>query len=240
MTPLRIGIIGDFNPGNPTHLATNTAIQHSARACFVEAEVEWLPTDTEHDIGRFHGLWCSPGSPYRSLDGALHAVRWARLNRTPFLGTCGGFQHAALEFARNVMHISDAQHAEYDPYASVLFVRPLSCSLVGMVLPIELKPGTLAASLYPQSRIEENYYCNFGLNPDYHAAMEAAGMEISGWDDQGEARIVELADHPFFLGTLFVPQTKSSPESPHPVVNGFVHSALTAHQSRLQSSVISD
>jgi len=226
MIPLRIGVIGDFNPGNPTHVATNTAVQHSARGHSVEAQVDWLATNEEHDFARFHGLWCSPGSPYRSLDGVLHAIRWARLNRVPFLGTCAGFQHVVLEFARNVMHISDAQSVEYDPHAAVPFVRPLSCSLVGKVLPIELKSGSLAASLYGASRIEENYYCNFGLNPDYHLELEAAGMTISGWDDDGEARIVELSSHPFFLGTLFVPQAKSTAERPHPVISGFIAMAL--------------
>ena len=162
MNCLRIGIIGDYNPDHPLHPKTNEAIRHSVDEGAGELTIEWLATEMEHDLTCFHGLWCAPGSPYHSLDGALSMIRWARMNRIPFLGTCGGSQHAILEFARNVMHLKDAQHAEYDPYASILFVNRLSCSLVGKVMPLDLKAGSLAASIYGRRRIEEHYYCNFG------------------------------------------------------------------------------
>ena len=129
-----------------------------------------------------------------------------------------------LEFARNVMHLKDAQHAEYDPYASTLFVTPLSCSVAGKIMPLDLKAGSLAASMYGTSRAEEHYYCNFGLNPEYQSALEAAGMIISGWDGQ-DARIFELPNHPFFVSTLFVPQDRSTPQKPHPIIRSFVSAA---------------
>lgn len=226
MEPLRIGVIGDFNPEYPLHPATNEAIAHCVDGGGRKLRVEWLATDREHDLSGFHGLLCSPGSPYRSLGGALAMVRWARVNGVPFLGTCGGFQHAVLEFARNVMRIEDATHAEYDPYASVLFVTRLACSLVGQTLEIQLKPGTLAAEIYSGPNAMEQYYCNFGLDFRYGTALEAAGMRISGTDASGEARIVELGGHPFFLATLFVPQAKSTVEHPHPVVRAFVTAAM--------------
>jgi CTP synthase (UTP-ammonia lyase) len=129
------------------------------------------------------GFWCSPGSPYKSLDGALEMIRWARLERKPFIGTCAGFQHAVLEFARNVLGINDAMHAEYDLNASNLIVTPLTCSLVGKKLAIRLKPGSCAASFYGATEIVESYYCNFGLNPEFRKPLESAGLVISGWDD---------------------------------------------------------
>src|SRR3989442_15811741 len=107
----RLGIIGDFNPANPTHVATNTGLQHASEALGVPVEVTWLHTDEHHDLSAFDGLLCSPGSPYRSLDGALDAIRYARENKVPFLGTCGGFQHLVIEYARNVLGIRDADHA---------------------------------------------------------------------------------------------------------------------------------
>jgi len=226
MNPLRIGIIGDFDPNYPLHPATNESIRHCVNHTSIQLEIEWLATELEHDLSRFHGLWCSPGSPYHSLAGALHMITWARVNRIPFLGTCGGSQHAILEFARNVMNIQDAQHSEYDPYASILFVSRLTCSVVGKVLPIELMAGSLAASIYGKSIVEEHYYCNFGLNPEYQSALVSAGMKISGRDDRQEARIFELPDHPFFLATLFVPQARSTEQNPHPIVRSFVSQSL--------------
>ena len=163
-------------------------------------------------------------------------IRWARVDREPFIGTCAGFQHAALEFARNVLGIKDAMHAEYDPDAPNAFIRPLICSLVGKKLAIRLKPGSRAATFYGTTEVVESYYCNFGLNPDYREPLESAGLVISGWDDTEnasavdptlpEARVIELPEHPFFLATLFVPQAASTAERPHPLIAAFCDSML--------------
>jgi CTP synthase (UTP-ammonia lyase) len=237
MTTPRIGIIGDFKPNNPTHLATNEAVRHSFARHGISAAVEWLPTDGTVDLNQFDGFWCSPGSPYKSLDGALQMIRWARLEKKPFIGTCAGFQHAVLEFARNELGIKDAMHAEYDLDAANLIVTPLTCSLVGKKLAIRLKPGSRAASFYGANEIVESYYCNFGLNPEFRGPLESAGLVISGWDDtevspsadprRAEARVLELPDHPFFVATLYVPQTASTPENPHPLIAAFCETMLT-------------
>src|SRR5208282_6192757 len=102
-------------------------------------------------------LLCSPGSPYKSLDGALAGIRYARENKVPFIGTCGGFQHLVIEYARNVMGFKDAAHAESDPYASCLFITPLSCSLVGKTMEVRVKPGTQAADIYRDTWASERY-----------------------------------------------------------------------------------
>ena len=175
----RIGIIGDFNPNNPTHTATNDGIQHAAEALGRPIEAIWLPTDESHEWGRFQGLFCSPGSPYKSLDGALRGIRFARENNIAFLGTCGGFQHLAIEYARNVLGFTDAAHAESDPYASCLFVTPLSCSLVGMTMEVSIKPGSRASVAMGSTRSLEKFYCNFGLNPDYQGQLEEHGLAIT-------------------------------------------------------------
>jgi CTP synthase (UTP-ammonia lyase) len=214
----RIGVIGDFNPQNPTHIFTNSAIQHSAEALGKSFELVWLPTDKPADYQRFQGLFGAPGSPYRSFDGALSGIRFAREHRVPFLGTCGGSQHMMIEYARNVMGLADAAHAETEPYASCLFVTPLSCSLVGETMEVIVKSGSRAAAAFQAGRSMEAYYCNFGLNPVYQQRLEEAGLTITGTDINGEARIVELASHPFFIGTLFVPQARSRPGSPHPLI----------------------
>ncbi len=110
----------------------------------------WLATETlaaAPDAVAFADvLWCAPGSPYRSLAGALAALRFGRENGIPTLGTCGGCQHIILEFARNVLGFDDAQHAEYDPYASRLFVSELTCSLAGQTMPVHCNRGRLPAS----------------------------------------------------------------------------------------------
>lgn len=232
---VRIGIVGDFDPHFPPHLATDGSIRDSALSRGLAAVAEWVPTDRIDAEGAsavhiYDGLWIAPGSPYRSLAGALRAIHLARLEGVPLLGTCGGFQHVVLEFARHVLHVEDAQHAEYDPYASRLFITPLSCSLVGQRMTVVLDPTSRAARMYGTARVSEDYYCNFGLNPQYERDLEHGGLHITGRDVAGEARIVELLAHPFFVATLFVPQLSSSAGRPHPLVTGFLAAAL-ARQS---------
>ena len=226
MASVRIGVIGDRNQANPTHVFTDASLQHAATALDVTIETVWLATDRPADYERVHGLIGSPGSPYRSFAGALAGIRHAREHDVPFIGTCGGSQHMMIEYARNVMGIEDAAHAETDPYASRLFITPLSCSLVGQTMAVAIKPGSKAAAAIGALRSMEAYYCNFGLNPAYRQVMEDSGLAVTGTDDQGEARIVELASHPFFLGTLFVPQARSRPGQPHPLIMAFCQAAM--------------
>lgn len=203
----------------------------------IDIEIQWLPTktlenDVESVISRFDGLWCAPGSPYNSMDGALNAIKFARENNYPFIGTCGGFQHVILEYARNILNFKDAQHAEYDPYASKLFISALTCSLVGKTLKILIDKNSKTYGFYNKTEIEEQYYCNFGLNPEYQKLIDEGGLKVVGADELNEARIVELSQKRFFISTLFVPQLNSSPETPHKLIIEFLKSAKEFHLSR--------
>jgi CTP synthase (UTP-ammonia lyase) len=235
-----IGVIGDFNPENATHLATDRAIEHAATKLGREFDLTWLPTDQSHDLSEFDALFCSPGSPYKNLDGALAGIQFARENNIPFVGTCGGLQHMLLEYARNVMGIRDAAHAETDPYASCLFITPLSCSLVGKTMEVTVQPGSKAAAAYQTPRSLEAYYCNFGLNPTYREPLEQAGLKVTGADQDGEVRIVELPSHNFFLGTLFVPQARSTSANPHPLILEFCRAAMRNERSALSHQLTAD
>jgi len=239
---VRVGIIGDHDPDKSSHAATGAALEHAAEYLGIGVETEWLPTvrlegRAAQTVERFDALWCAPGSPYESLEGALEAVRVAREGGVPFIGTCGGFQHAVIEYARDVLGFSDARHAEYDPYASNLFIRPLSCSLAGRKMLVEVRPGSKARDIYGASEAEEEYRCDFGLAPEHQDLIEEGGLHVSGVDAGGEARIVELADHPFYVATLFVPQMNSSAERPHPLVVAFLGAALNARERKASQGI---
>jgi CTP synthase (UTP-ammonia lyase) len=224
-----IGVIGEYDPGNETHVATDDALGHSAMRLGTQVDVEWVSSEDVGDagdgLGAFEGLLIAPGSPYRSQDGALAAITHARTVGVPLLGTCGGFQHLVIEFARHVAGIAGAEHAESHPDAPTLMVSPLTCSLVGEKMSVEVRAGTRAGDAYPQASVTEHYYCRFGLNPAYVDDLVGAGLVVSGTDQDGEVRIVELAGHPFFVGTLFVPQARSTIVHPHPLVTAFVAAA---------------
>ncbi len=228
---LTVGVIGDFNPRSETHTATNLSFNHSASSLEVEVNVEWVPTRSleEHAKDRldhFDALLCAPGSPYESMKGALNGIRFARENDRPFLGTCGGFQHVIIEFARNVMGIQDAEHAEEHPEASNLFITPLACSLVGRIEEVKLVAGSRAFAVYGRPSIMERFYCSHGLNPFRRTELEEAGLHFSGYDINGEVRILELPRAHFFLATLFVPQTSSTRSHPHPIITDLLQTAL--------------
>ena len=216
---VRIGVVGDYDPTKETHVATTSAL------ALAGAEAAWLPTDDVPELAPFDGLLIAPGSPYRSTDGALAAITYARTKDVPLLGTCGGFQHLVVEFARNVLGVEDADHGELHPDAPNLFVKALSCSLAGRQMSVTIRPDTVPASAYGVPATTERYYCNFGLNPEHLDELTAGGLRISGVDQDGEVRIIELPGLRFFVATLFVPQTSSTPEHPHPLVASFVRAA---------------
>ena len=226
-----IAVIGDFNEQYEPHAAIGSAVGHAQPLSTGEAaEVVWLDTESckvlgDSDLSNFDAFWIAPGSPYKSMEGALRVIRHARVNDAPLLGTCGGFQHVALEYARSVLGFSDAQHAEYDPYASRLFIKELECSLAGQSMQVNMLAGSVAAGAYGASSATERYYCDFGLNMDYLGDLQAGGMVVSGMDDDGEPRIIELPGLRFFVATLFVPQTRSTRERPHPLVVAFLRAA---------------
>lgn len=214
---IKVIVIGDRQPDNETHLATDAGLEHSAAQLCVPVDTAWVATAdlAEGPVGDVlagaDGLLVAPASPYESVHGALRAIQWARVNDMPTLGTCGGFQHMVIEFARNVAGVVDAAHAEYDPYASNLIVTPLACSLAGKEMEVDLLPDSRAASGYGTTHARERYYCNFGLNPERLPELISAGLAITGFDQDGEPRVIELPTLHFFVGTLFVPQAASTP-----------------------------
>jgi CTP synthase (UTP-ammonia lyase) len=232
-----IGIIGDRDPQYPLHIETENALADAAG----RSNVEWIATgrlDRASDVvlSHYSGFLVSPSSRYRSMQGALSAIRYARLNRVPLLGTCAGFQHMLIEFARNVAGLPDADHAETNPDASHLAVTPLVCSLAGQVGTVRVVAGTLAASVYAMEEIQEPFFCNYGLNREHGPLLESYGLRFTGFGTDGTVRIVELPTHPFFVGTLYVPQAGHASGKPHLLVNALV-AAARRRQARGEAAI---
>jgi len=226
-----IALLGEFTPTFKPHAATNAAIEHSCGVLGVAVEGVWIPTqDIELSLfTRFSGIWVTPGAPYKNMGKTLWAIQHAREHYIPCFGTCGGFQHIVLEYARNVLNFKDAQHAEYDPYASDLFISELACSLAGREMKLKFVEGSKVAQIYGSLSATEEYYCNFGVNPDKVQLLKSGPLRITGSDSEGEVRVIELPGHPFFLGTLFVPQTRSTSSQPHPLVTAFLRAVASTN-----------
>lgn len=233
LTDQSIALLGEYNPGFAPHAATDAAILHANALLGTAIRADWVSTafiDTTL-FERYAGIWIAPGSPYKDLEKTLRAIRHAREHGIPCFGTCGGFQHMILEYARNVLDFHDAQHAEYDPYASQLFISKLACSLSGRELTLSFTPGSQVAQIYGATTAIEQYYCNFGIDSAYVETLKHGPMRISGADAEGEIRVIEWPDHPFFIATLFVPQARSTHAEPHPLVLAFLRSvAMTGNR----------
>jgi CTP synthase (UTP-ammonia lyase) len=237
-SPVKIGIIGDYKPDFYPHQAVDASIHHAANQLDLTVEIKWLPTpflaeDPAPHLRRLDALWCAPGSPYESMTGALEGIRFARERGRPFIGTCGGFQHVVLEYARHMLDFTDAAHAESDPNASTLFISALACSLVGKTMLVYLDPSSRVFGIYQCAVVEEQYYCQFGLNPAYQETIHEGGLRVVGIDDEQGARILELPEHPFFVATLFVPSLTSTPERPHPLILAYLQAAVDCQRAEV-------
>ena len=221
--PIRIGLVGDPRDEVRAHAAIPRALALTK----LSVEPVWLPTRSlgSVSLGEFDGLWCVPGSPYENLEGVLEAIRYARENRVPFLGTCGGFQHAVLEFARNVLGRKEAVHAESSPGTPEAVISMLPCALIRVERKVRLMPGSRLALAFGTEQTTEGYQCSFGVNETWRPALEHGGLRFSAVDEEGAARGLELPDHPFFIGTLFQMELSALEERAHPVIGAFVRAA---------------
>ncbi|XXZ28330.1 CTP synthase [Sorangium sp. So ce321] len=222
---IQLGLVGDRDDAVTAHRAIPAALRLAGEALATPLSFEWVPTEEVTDVSRvahYDALWCVPASPYRSMDGALRAIRFAREQRRPFLGTCGGFQHAVIEYARNVLGWSDAEHAETAPEAQRAVIAPLECSLVEATGAVRFRAGTRIAQAYGCAEATEGYRCRYGLNPDFQAALVSSALRVSAEDDAGDVRAVELDGHPFFVATLFQPERAALAGQLPPLVAGLI------------------
>jgi CTP synthase (UTP-ammonia lyase) len=253
---VRIGILGDFNPEFRSHHATNDSLQHAAHKLKMKVESEWIPTPslsgsgTDKILECFDGLWASPGSPYKSFDGMLKGIEFARRRNWPFLGTCGGFQYAMIEFARNVLGIADADSAENNSGSKNIVIYPVACAvpngkgnapkLSGAIPQIRLRPGSYLQSFYGKNieTVTEEFFCNFEVNPEFEWSTMEAGFPVVARGPAGEIRAIESPTLLFFVATLFQPQLSSTEKKPHPVVLAFVQAAADWGRKKLDDSVL--
>ena len=194
---VRIGILGDFNAEFRSHHATNDALQHAARKLNMKVESEWLPTPSlnaanRREDARKLSTACGPRPAVRTRASTAcsKGIEFARRRDWPYLGTCGGFQYAFIEFARNVLNIEDADSAENNSGSKNIVIYPVACAvpdrkgnapkLSGVVPEIRLRPGSYLQSFYgkDQETVTEEFFCNFEINPDFEWTAMEAGFPV--------------------------------------------------------------
>ncbi|MFA6424299.1 MAG: CTP synthase [Candidatus Magasanikbacteria bacterium] len=248
---VKIAVAGKyFSTGNFTladsYISVIQAIKHAAWSEGAEAELTWIDSESyEKDPARlkelssYDALIVPGGFGNRGIEGIIAAIRYARENKLPYLGLCYGMQLATVEFARNVLGLKDADTIEVNPKTKnpIIHINPMQAQNVSKnkyggtmrlgAYDCALKSGSKTAKLYDAKNVSERHRHRYEFNNEYREAIDKAGMKIVGVNEaQNLVEIVELVDHPFFVGTQFHPEFKSRPTQPHPLFVGLVKAAL--------------
>jgi CTP synthase (UTP-ammonia lyase) len=233
---IKVALIGDFNPSVTAHIAIPKAIAIASKENNQNVEGVWVETknlsgNIDHLLAEYSGIWCVPGSPYKNVDGALSAIQYARERKIPFLGTCGGYQHAILEYARH-LGFAEADSVEVNPDASIPLIAPLSCALIEANGNILFSSESQVGQLYGTKKAVEKYRCSYGLNVKYVSIFAESDLLIAGVDSQGDPQVIELKNHPFFIGTGYQPERSALLDQRHPLITAFVK-AIVAQQANV-------
>ena len=253
---VEIAIVGKYTSLLDAYKSLNEALAHGGIANSVRVKLNWIESETfEGDNPNFdaldgaHAILVPGGFGERGAEGKIRAVRYAREKKVPYFGICFGMQMACIEAARTLCGIEKASTTEFgptpDPVVGLLteWVRGNSLEKRGVgdnmggtmrlgVYDCDLAKGSIVADIYGKSRIQERHRHRYEVNVNYKPMLEKAGLRFSGMSPDGELpEIVEIPDHPWFVGVQFHPELKSKPFEPHPLFTSFVKAAVT--QSRL-------
>jgi CTP synthase (UTP-ammonia lyase) len=225
-----IALVGDRHPDHPSHRELD-----AVRGMLGDdMSAEWVASDGDRvrAVDGFDAIWVVPGSPYADDDAVYAAIRWARQNDVPFLGTCGGLQYAVIEYFRNVLRVAGASHAESDGSDVSNVVHPLACGLRGEERLIRPIPGTRFSRLVNDKPFVGMHYCSYAPGPSDVQRLVQDGMVVEATAEDAGAEVIELPANRFYMLTLFQPHIGALAGKPlHPLLGEFVRCARAQRQS---------
>ncbi len=245
---VKIGVIGKYVNLKDAYKSLHEALVHGGMANEVKVDLEYIDSElvekegAEKLLSHLDAVLVPGGFGDRGTEGKIDAIGYARLNKIPFFGICLGMQLAAIEYARHVTGIENAGSSEFDPDcpAPVIdllpeqrSVRTKGATMRLGAFPCTLQPGTIAADAYGTLEISERHRHRYEFNNEYRTQLSESGLVLSGTSpDKKLVEMIELADHPYFVGCQFHPEFKSRPVAPHPLFTRFVKAALDRKEVR--------
>jgi CTP synthase len=238
-----IGIVGKYVEYEDSYKSLKEALVHGALAHNLKLNLNWVEAEGletgdrtyEEQLADYDGLLVPGGFGKRGIEGMLIAIRYTREKKVPFFGICLGMQVACIEFARDVCGLADANSSEFDPATPhrIIYklrelrgVEELGGTMRLGAWPCKIEPGTLAYRIYGKLEISERHRHRYEFNREYEGTLTAGGLRISGSTPDGTyVEMIELPDHPHFIGCQFHPEFKSKPLEPHPLFKTFVGAA---------------
>ena len=251
---VKIAIVGKYTELTDAYTSIREALVHGGIANDVGVTLEWIPSDrfVDQDSGggvggvlsSYHGLLVPGGFGERGVEGMVEAVRWARENDLPFFGICLGLQTAIIEFARNVCQLPETNSSEFevdcenpviDLMDSQRDVKDMGGTMRLGAYPCRLRSGSRAAQIYGAEEVSERHRHRYEVNNAYRDILAEYGLRCTGLSPDGSlVELMELPEHPWFIGCQFHPELKSRPMRPHPLFANFVGAALQ-HKRRAAS-----
>ena len=250
---VHIGIVGKYVEYEDSYKSLKEALTHGAISQNLKLKVSWIeaeglesktPEDRSYEekLAGFDGILVPGGFGKRGIEGMLNAIRYAREKKVPYFGICLGMQTACIEFARNVCGLKEANSTEFNPSSphriiyklrELLGVEEMGGTMRLGAWACVLKEGSLASKAYRSVEISERHRHRYEFNREYEAQLTGAGMKLTGTTpDATYVEIVELPDHPYFLGCQFHPEFKSKPLEPHPLFHAFIEASYKHRVSR--------
>jgi CTP synthase len=240
---VRVAVVGKYTELADSYKSIHEALVHGGIANDAGVRIEWIASDRFTDpaaagqlLAGYQGLLVPGGFGVRGVEGMLEAIRWARENRFPFFGICLGLQTAIIEFARNVCQLPDTNSSEFAPecanpvialMSSQQGIQEMGGTMRLGAYPCRLRPNSRAAQIYGESEVSERHRHRYEVSNAYRDVLAEYGMRCSGLSPDGSlVEMIELPDHPWFIGCQFHPELKSRPTRPHPLFAGFVRAAL--------------
>ncbi|MCH1575275.1 MAG: CTP synthase [Flavobacteriales bacterium] len=239
-----IALVGKYVELQDSYKSIVESFTHAGAACGVKVNLNWIHSeqlqgsDNQELLGKAHGILVAPGFGSRGIDGKIEAIRFARENGIPFFGICLGMQCAVIEFARNVLGLKEAHSTEIkdytpDPVIDLMETQKGLADMGGTMrlgaYPCHLAKGSLAAEAYGVTETEERHRHRYEFNEAYRSQFTEAGMIATGTHPESNlVEIVEIPEHPWFVGAQFHPEYKSTVINPHPLFKAFVAAAVAA------------
>jgi CTP synthase len=257
---VHIGIVGKYVEYEDSYKSLKEALVHGAVAHNLKLNLTWVEAeglegrdgerDYEMQLEGFDGILVPGGFGKRGIEGMLNGIRYAREKKVPYFGICLGMQTACIEYARNVCGLKEANSSEFDPATPHRIIYKLR-ELTGIdelggtmrlgAWTCKLEPNSQAAKAYGATEISERHRHRYEFNREYEAVLTGGGLSITGATPDGTyVEIVEIPDHPYFLGCQFHPEFKSKPLEPHPLFSSFIKASYENRQSRRETRTAED
>lgn len=250
---VKIGVVGKYVELEDSYKSLYEALYHGGAANDAKVKIQWieaekiLPENAAEMLGEMDGILVPGGFGLRGIPGMIHAIQYARESKVPYFGICLGMQTALIEYARNVAGLANADSTEFNPETPhkifVMLHDLKGITNMGGTMrlgayPCDLATGSLASKIYGSDKISERHRHRYEFNRDYESQLMELGMHFSGYSpDKTFVEIIELPDHPWFLGCQFHPEYKSKPLSPHPLFQSFIAASLQNQKKRKEARI---